>query len=198
MAGPDFDNRRRGPGSVPTKELNVAQLFNRCNALDTDLRRAKERIRALELAGNGYSFVRAASTVAQAIPNAAATTVVFEVENIDRIGEYDPVTGVFTAKYRGRYEAAWRVLSDGVLWAVGEFWYTYLSRNNIGTEGNAWMGSRWLAQAAITDQADSVGSAKVDLAAGGDLRVNLYHNQGGPVNTWNNGMWVYFHIARVG
>jgi hypothetical protein len=150
-----------------------------------------------EVVADGNSKVEASSTDALSIANATATTVVFEIEDKDLLGEYAIATGIFTAGKAGTYAVSWHVASASVAWDAGEYWYTYLSRNNSDSEGDIWNGSMNTADAAITRSMRSNGSAIITLAATNTLRIKVYHNQGGAVNTVAAEPGEYFHIARI-
>jgi len=143
------------------------------------------------------SKVESSSTIAQAMANAADTTVIFEIEDRDLLGEYNNATGVFTATYAGTYDIKWRVDSASVAWDAGEYWRSALSRNNATTEGNYWAGHTDWADAAITKWMRSGGSAGIYLAAADTVRIKVIHTQGAAVNTLGHEGYCFFHIARI-
>jgi len=68
----------------------------------------------------GLSKVRATRATAQTIPNATSTKFIFNTEVYDVLNEYDPSTGVFTAKNNGWYHVQVMVLYNPVTWNAGK------------------------------------------------------------------------------
>ena len=83
----------RGGGTLHAAATNAANGF----LSSTD----KARLEVL-----GSVHVRAGQIIAQALANAAFTTVIFEVEEYDIGSGYNPVSGVFTAPVTGYYAVA--------------------------------------------------------------------------------------------
>lgn len=143
------------------------------------------------------SKVESSSTVARAMANAVYTDVIFEIEDNDLLNEYDNATGIFTATYAGTYAVAWSVDSANAAWAAGGGWVAVLSRNNSTAEGDHWQGFYWQAMAIFNGSGRSGGAAIVTLAAADTLRIKVFHNQGGAVNTSGVEQQNFFHIARI-
>jgi len=143
------------------------------------------------------SRVQARRSTTQAISNGAYNTIVFLTEEADVLNEYNNATGIFAADAAGDYLVSWRTGSENAAWTVGEVWESSLSKNNLTADGSAWRGQRWAAHATATVQAYSGGAVLVTLAAADTLRVKVYQNQGGPVNTLPHGSFNYFHVRRI-
>ncbi len=145
----------------------------------------------------GLTKVESASTTVGSMTNADFTTVIFEIEYTDNLGEYDHTTGIFTATHAGTYAVSWRQDGVSAAWAIDELWYAGLSRNDSEVEGHLFVGNIWQAQAGVTQSPRSGGSAIVTLAATNTLRIKVYHNQGANVNTSGDETSSFFHIARI-
>jgi hypothetical protein len=165
-----------------------------CITCDADFKTAMNAVSVFD-----RSCVNAGSNTAQAMTSGSATTIVFEVENTDLLGEYDHATGIFTAKKAGIYSASWQTRSASAAWALGKVWRTYLSKNNSDSGANVvWSGARDAAEVAITRTMYSSGVAlSVPLAKDDTLRVKTIHDQGGNINTADDQNFMFFHINRV-
>jgi len=117
------------------------------------------------------SYVRATSSSGQSISANSTTRIVFETEVTDVLGEYDPTTGVFTAKEAGLYQVSAIVVFNSVAWTAVR---TIQLLNRDGSRM-----SYYILPAAMTGQLSISGSNLVSLAAGGSIDVNVNHNRSG-------------------
>lgn len=144
--------------------------------------------------GPSATMVRATQSTAQSIPNAAATVLTYDTEVFDTLSEFDPVTGVFTAKNAGYYQIDGGALSSSVAWDVGERWEVRVYKN--GAEYAK--GDYNVADAATTRQRSSYVSALVHMNGTTDtLDVRLIHNQGAAVTLDTSPTANYVNIQRV-
>jgi hypothetical protein len=147
----------------------------------------------------GGTHVQAYRSTVQSCNSGAFTTVIFSTEGADALGEYNPSTGLFTAKYNGKYAASWSVSTDQYAWALADVLAAGLSINgDTSTPGQFFWGHRWAAHAAITDYGRSIGSVPgVALSAGDTLAVKVFHNRGSPTNLAALGAYNYFFVRRA-
>jgi hypothetical protein len=138
------------------------------------------------------TYVSATRATAQSIPNNSATTVLYDTEVADALGEYDPTTGIFTAAHAGRRLVKATLLSASVAWDAGEIWC--LSVYDGSADG---YGFRWAAQTAHTGLASSIVAGVFDVAAGGTLRVRITQGQGGSINCYNSAAFNRLNIVRI-
>lgn len=179
---------------------NKRAIIFTCDAGATELGRLDEN-GYLEISGEitaaGMTKVEAGSTTAQSLTNSDYTTIIFEVEHGDILGEYDNTTGIFTASKSGTYIVSWKVDTAIVSWTGLKYFVASLSKNNLTTEGNFWDGSLWMAQAAILGRGISAGSVIITLAAEDTLRIKCYHTFGTAIDSVDVENRAYFHIARI-
>jgi hypothetical protein len=142
------------------------------------------------------SHVIARSTATTSIATAPAYTTVNLTALVDTLGEF--ASNVFTAKYAGVYVASWRSQAGNTAWGtVNQYWISALSKNGLQTADNLWWGFRWIAHAAATLTADSVGSAIVNLAKGDTLEMQVTQNSGSPISTIGGNVYNHLHIRRI-
>lgn len=144
--------------------------------------------------GPPQTMVRATQSTAQSIPNAVATTLTYDAEVFDTLSEFDPGTGVFTAKNAGYYHIDGGALSASVAWAAGGRWEARIYKN--GAEYAK--GDYNIAEAATTRQRSSYASALVHMNGTTDtLEIRLLHNQGAAVAVDTAPTANYINICRV-
>lgn len=131
------------------------------------------------------------------LPTGAWSVVTFEVEVVDTRGEYNISTGIFTATKEGSYAVAWGVMSQAETWAAGDVFKSALSKNNSLSAGSAWGGSLWVAAAATSMAASSVGTAIVYLNASDNLRIRVFHNYGSLLGLSFGGSETFFTIHKI-
>lgn len=130
------------------------------------------------LTGPSSTKVRATQGTAQSIPNAAATTVVYDTEVFDTLTEFVHTTGIFTAKNAGYYRVTGGVLSASVAWAAGNRWEVRIYKNGVEYAKGDWN----VADAATTRQRSSYVSCLVSMNGTTDtIELVVIHNQGGAV-----------------
>lgn len=114
------------------------------------------------------SYVEAYRSSTQTIPTGTATTIVFNAETKDTKGEYDPATGVFTAKHPCKVVVEAKVRTAGAV--SGNLWRLYVIVNGA---------PKWTEQVvpASTEFAMSI-SGVFELRAGHTLYVQLAHDKG--------------------
>ena len=143
---------------------------------------------------SGFS---ARTDAGQLIQNITWTPVVFEDEEADTRGEYSSATGRFTALEKGWYQFNWSILSASVLWAATGKLESSLMRENLGAASNNWAGIRWIAHAAVTTYASTLGSACIPLVAGQHVEIKVHQNRGAPTNLYASGSYCYFNGSKA-
>lgn len=118
------------------------------------------------------SHVAASRSVAQAIPHNAPTTVVFDNELRDSLGEYNPATGIFTAQKDGWYLIASSVWLDGNAADVAATNVCYIALNG-GSEIHSVKGS-W-DNGVDSSIMTAHGSAVAFMTAGQTAFVQVFH-----------------------
>lgn len=137
--------------------------------------------------------VRATQATAQAMTNAAATTVTYDTEVFDALSEFVPGTGVFTCKQPGYIKVSGGARSASVAWDAGERWEARIYKN--GTEYAS--GNYDRADAAITVSRSSYVEALISVAVGDTVDLRIIHNQGGSVNLDTAPTANFIEIERV-
>lgn len=74
----------------------------------------------------------------QTLTNNATTTIVFDTEDTDVGGDYDNTTGIFTARYSGRYVFSASLLVQSNASAGTTYGPYYISKNGSFSAGSAW------------------------------------------------------------
>jgi len=137
----------------------------------------------------------------QSLADSDYTTILYNSVYANPENEYDSGTGIFTSATTGFFTCKWSALGNGASWAAGEIFAATLSKNDgVSTDGtNMWWGFRWeAANATSAFYPCSNGSITVQLDAGEDLRIKVYHNQGAPLDLYDNENYNYFSIIKVG
>lgn len=127
------------------------------------------------------SRVRAVQSVntGQSIPNATVTTVEYDTEVYDQLGEYNPATFTFTAKAAGvylvcagvRFEATGAFTGEeraALMVYGGTTLYSYLDRQDQLDVATSTTGVVMLN-----------GTDTIHVSAGGTITVRVYQNSGG-------------------
>jgi len=120
---------------------------------------------------NHQSRMRAYRNANQSVPDGTATTVIFNVENFDEQGEYNPLTGRFTAKEDGYYQVNARVEFD----ALGA--YSGFMRIEIDVDGAVVAYGTLIAVTQINDNNIQV-SDLIHLTAGQFIEIKVFQNPG--------------------
>ncbi|RQW04065.1 hypothetical protein EH223_08470 [candidate division KSB1 bacterium] len=144
-------------------------------------------------------LVWASTNAVQAIGTGAYVDSLFQYEERDTLGEYDPVTGIYTAQNAADYLVIWRVSTTYVAWTVNQYWESLLSRNNLTADGDCWQAmEQGFAEVTGISQVIASGGVKiVPLTVGQTLRVKILHNRGADVNTYGARQHGFFQIARL-
>jgi len=135
--------------------------------------------------------VRATRPTAQSIPNATETTVIYNTEEYDDDSEYNPSTGIFTAKRDGRLRVTASCLfaqssafggteRAELTLVVNGSPYARLGRKSHFTGANCFIGLG--------------GSTTVEVNEGDALKITVYQNSGGSRNLYGapKHNWVCF------
>jgi len=138
------------------------------------------------------SRVRAVRNTAQTIPSGTWTTVIFDVEEYDGLGEYDPSTGRFTAQNSGWYSVKAAVCFAPSAWAKRNMVEISIFKNgghgsrifwhSIENDGNFY---EWIG-----------GSMDLYIAAGQYIEIKVYHNRGANTDLVDAGSYHYLTIHR--
>lgn len=139
-----------------------------------------------------FSHVTATETTGQNIPNATQTTIIYNTEIDNTLGEYNASTGIFTAVGDKRilisascfYSAAW-----GAAPKIADI---YLIHNTTKIRAN-----RQTTWAAITADANPMLSIGVSLLSGETLKIETYQNQGGAVALAGGADFNYLTIDQI-
>jgi len=126
--------------------------------------------RQINTSGQSYVFAyRSASN--QTISNTTVTTVIFNSEIEDTLGEYNISTGIFTATEDGVYQVVANIHWAGV--PSGQWVQTYITAG--GTVYTMWYDT--IVATISQKQADAKGIFK--LAAGDTVEIKVQQNSGG-------------------
>lgn len=132
--------------------------------------------------------VRAGQLVAQSIPNATMTGVIFEVEEYDIGNGYNPITGIYTVPSTGYYHIAAHVRFASTVFAGASSIECFIARNGI-TNGEV-MGD-FLDRPVSGTFVDSVGVANTMLLTAADtIQIGVRTTGGVSRNTYgDNTLW---------
>lgn len=132
------------------------------------------------------NHVRATKTSAQSIPNNTVpfTTIIYNVEEYDDGGEYNPATGVFTASRSGRL-----LVGAGILYEASTAWgptETALLSVHVAGVRKADIGREYDFSGANVNVAQ-VGSTTVQVTEGQTVTVRAYQDSGSARNIFSGG-----------
>jgi hypothetical protein len=139
------------------------------------------------------TVVRARQTAAQTVPDSIRTTILYQTEDLDVYGEYDPTTGIYTAKKTGEYLITASVMSGNVAWSVGEYFEIAVMKN---TASNSYCRNYKEMEGNNTANEELLISCIINLQAGENTRITWTHQQGGNISTIGDGSYVFLQIAR--
>lgn len=127
---------------------------------------------------DGYSHVRATRDSVQSIPNNTVTTVIFDDEEYDTLGEYNASTGVFTATVAGYYIVSGGGSLASAAFTAADYFTALLYKDSTCVA----VGDVDRADATITTHRASYVAAGVHLGVGETVAIKAIHTQGGAVN----------------
>lgn len=146
------------------------------------------------LIGPNSTKVQATNSLASSIPSGAATTLTYNTETFDLLGEFNAATGVLTPKDAGYYQIGCQALSASVAWPVGTRWEVRIFKNGVEYA----KGDYNVADAATTRQRSSRATALVYCNGTTDfIDSRVVHNQGGAVALDTAPTANYFNATRV-
>lgn len=132
------------------------------------------------LIGPAKTMVRATATVAQPIPTAAATKLVYDAIQFDTLGEFTLATGIFKAKRAGYYRVKAMHKSASVAWPADARWQILIYKNaDVYADGDY----DPLTAALTTFLASGCSTLVFMNGTTDELHARAIHNQGGSVNT---------------
>ena len=144
--------------------------------------------------GSGASRIHVSRSSNQLIPNADNTVILFNVEEFDNLGEYNPADGKFTATNAGYYQVnAQLLLTSTAGWGAGEIATISMYKNDVFYSN----GDYSAAMAAITWYGESGVSDIVYLAATDYITIKFYQNNGAAINTYPSSAYTYFSVHRL-
>lgn len=128
------------------------------------------------------SHVHAYQAAAQSMPNGIhGTTAIFETEDYDADAEYDPATGIYTAKAAGYLLVEINYALASAVWTTPNAAALHLVRNRAGDIVEAMAYD--IVDANITKPIYLHISKVVKVAIGDTVRALMGHSQGGAVNS---------------
>lgn len=149
------------------------------------------------LVGSGMGdtvSVRATNSAGPSIPNATSTTFVGNSEEYDYANSFDHPTGIFTAPAAGLYQVNIAFNYSSAAWAVDSYYYSVLKKNG---SDYALLSLDTVAATQTTERFAS-GTAKVKLAVGETIRVDLAQYRGSATNLKAVASQNYIEITRIG
>jgi hypothetical protein len=175
-------------------DKRIAVLYKRLDALTVNV---NALVNAVFGGAPPMPCVLARDATARAMANAAYTDMIFSIVDLDRYGEYNNATGLYTATRPGIYLTTWGVVSDIYGWNALEYWETGVSKNNSTAAGNYKVGSQWQCQVNGNYFASSIGCVPVSAVAGETIRIKVYQNRGAATDTYDDSTYNYFNIYRL-
>jgi len=138
------------------------------------------------------SRVRATRGTTQTIPNDTLTTIIYDTEEYDGLGEYNPTTGKFTAKNSGWYSVKVASLFSLEVWTAGQRLDISLYKNgaiysNLGYHP---------IEATVTAYEKVEGSDDIYLAAGDYIDIRILHDRGADTNIYASSVFNFFAVHR--
>jgi hypothetical protein len=130
--------------------------------------------------------VSANRTTTQSITNGVSTTVIFANENNDVYGEYDPATGIFTAKRSGEYFVQSMILYGSAAWTAGNS-----IDLNIMRDSNVICSQNYRIQYTSTTFHGNQASCHVTITVGQQIKVQTYQDRGSATDLIGTGSAIY-------
>ena len=152
-----------------------------------------EAVEAYIPINNPMSYIHVSRDTAQAIPTSTQTTILFDFNITDALGEYNTTNGRFTAKYSGVYSFSWSALSASASWSNGQYWETRLAVNG----SSRCMGFRNIIPSTQIQLLATNGSCQLKLNAGDYIEIQVWHNLGSTLNLHTSGYDNFLTVARI-
>ena len=130
--------------------------------------------------------VSANRSTPQSITNGVSTTIVFATENNDTYGEYDPTTGIFTAKRAGEYFVQSMILYTNAAWTVANS-----IDLNVLRDSSVICSQNYRIQYTGTTYHGNQISCHLTLSVGQQIRVQTYQDRGAATDLLGNGSTFY-------
>jgi len=177
-----------------TAPSSTADVCFRNNNTSDSYMRFMSREAMINFTLPGQTYVRAKRTSSQTISSGTTTVILFNVEDTDRLGEYNTTTGRFYPTYDGVYQVSCAVLLAKKTLAISKFYEVTIFRNGVKYAGGASDSS----QASSHMYASSHVSSPVVMSSGNYVDCRYYHDFGSAVTTFPSGAYVWLSIVRVG
>jgi hypothetical protein len=160
--------------------------------ISPDTNAGTKRWKLLTGGNSAFSHVHAQTTT-ESIPSGSDTTVVYDTESYDDLGEYNNTTGIFTAKYAGRY-----IVSCGIYFPTTSSW----SAGNqvvliIEKQGTSIYRAQKHAERSASYRLGKNLSGTVELAVGETIQISAYQNSGSTLSVEASGNYNYITIDRI-
>lgn len=120
----------------------------------------------------------------------AGSTVPFDTETVDATGEYDPTTGVFTARSACRLRVKAQLRSGG----IPTLQHLGMTINRSGTEIARSVAFNY---SATTQEAWSQVEGEVTMDAGQTITIGALYSPGGSVSVTNQAVYSYLEIDEI-
>jgi hypothetical protein len=127
----------------------------------------------------------------QSIPNATGTAILYDTEATDQYGEYNPATGLFTAKRSGRYLINAMVFWEFVAWSVGNIANISIQKNGVNHAE-----VYYVIDSTSTNYRSSTINQVIDLNVGDTASIVVYQTRGGATNVSGNPVYSRLQISR--
>lgn len=138
-----------------------------------------------------FSHIKAETNSGQSIPGATHTTIIFEDETEDVLGEYNAGTGIFTALYTGWYAINASIIFQSSAWVATNFL-------QLGIEGSVTKRSGKVSiQATTTDVFGTSIGTVIKLTATQTAYITGYHTRGSATLLETNVVWNWLTIDRI-